>query len=338
MQSQEQPATRNQPLECPKCFSHRAEIFGTHPLQARCFDCAIMYPIRTVNVETSDNQEDCTEQKNTNKKRKTKADYRAEITPAPLPKIPFNTTIVEEAIASGPTGVRQSQRLALRHARKFMVDLEQQWTLDTPLLGSLRDSCDQRNRARARYARSWRGRFLAILSMTNNVRLSCRQARISRAEVYRERAEDADFAKQMDEAVETAVDLLQARCWQRALEGDLEPVVYMGVVTGYVRKFSDKLQIEMLRAYKPDRFKTAGVNVNVGVKSDIFVLTEEQRHELQRINREWLLTAPIKSDPPSLRHGGTEQRDALAQNEPQPHSGNLPPLNAKDLGSLPNGY
>jgi hypothetical protein len=151
-----------------------------------------------------------------------------------------------------------------------------------------KDSCDQRNRARARYSRSWRGRFLAILSMTNNVRLSCRQARISRAEVYREREEDADFAKQMDEAVETAIDLLQARFWQRALEGDLEPIVYMGVVTGYVRRYDTKLQIEMLRAYRPDRFKTPGTNVNIGAKGDIFVLTEEQRHELMDIHREYL--------------------------------------------------
>jgi hypothetical protein len=61
---------------------------------------------------------------------------------------------------------------------------------------------------------------------------------------------------------------------------------------GYIRKFSDKLQIEMLRAYRPDRFKTPGVQVNIGAKGDIFVLSEEQRHELQAINREFLLTSP----------------------------------------------
>lgn len=51
--------------------------------------------------------------------------------------------------------------------------------------------------------------------------------------------------------------------------------------------------IEMLRAHKPDTLKTAGVNVNIGTKGDIFVLTEDQRHELQRINREWLLTSKV---------------------------------------------
>ena len=59
----------------------------------------------------------------------------------------------------------------------------------------------------------------------------------------------------------------------------------MGVVVGYVRKFDSKLQIEMLRAYRPDRFKTPGTQVNIGTKGDVFVLTEEQRHELQAINR-----------------------------------------------------
>jgi len=43
-------------------------------------------------------------------------------------------------------------------------------------------------------------------------------------------------------------------------------------------------------AYRPDRFKTPGTQVNVGTKGDIFVLTEDQRDELQRINRERILS------------------------------------------------
>ena len=46
----------------------------------------------------------------------------------------------------------------------------------------------------------------------------------------------------------------------------------MGVPVSYIRKYDSKLQIEMLRAHRPDRFKTAGVNVTIGAKSDIFVL------------------------------------------------------------------
>ena len=38
-----------------------------------------------------------------------------------------------------------------------------------------------------------------------------------------------------------------------------------------------------------------GHKMNIGTKGDVFVLTEEQRHELQRINREWL-----EAHPPAL--------------------------------------
>jgi len=48
-----------------------------------------------------------------------------------------------------------------------------------------------------------------------------------------------------------------------------------------------------LRGYGPDRFKTPGTNVNIGTKGDVFVITEEQRLEMQRINRKYLLTFPL---------------------------------------------
>ena len=58
-------------------------------------------------------------------------------------------------------------------------------------------------------------------------------------------------AKQWDEAQDHAMDMLHARVFQRSIEGDIEPVIYMGTPVAYIRKFSDKLQIEMLRAYSP---------------------------------------------------------------------------------------
>jgi len=48
--------------------------------------------------------------------------------------------------------------------------------------------------------------------------------------------------------------------------------------------------------------------VNIGTKGDIFVLTEDQRHELMRVNREFLESAPLPE------HDGI------------PHNGNLPAL------------
>jgi hypothetical protein len=124
--------------------------------------------------------------------------------------------------------------------------------------------------------------------MTRAPSLAAQFARITRETAYEHRKHDEAFAQQWDDAIDHATELLHSRCFQRALEGDCEPVWYMGIRVGYVRKYDSKLQIEMLRAYKPDTFKTAGVNVNVGIRSDTLVLTEDMRHKLMEYNRKWL--------------------------------------------------
>jgi hypothetical protein len=237
---------------------------------------------------------------------RSKADSRAQIKSAPAPQVGFLTDAVEKAIAAGPAGIRQAQRVALKHLRKYEEEAVDHWRKETDFLRKWGDSGDRFNRARARSAHVWRPRFLAALSMTNSVRLSARHARISRKMAYEHRERDKEFAEQWDEAIETALDLLHARVFQRCLEGDLEPVYYMGVVVDYVRKFDSKLQIEMLRAYRPDRFKTPGAQVNIGTRGDIFVLSEDQRHELQRLNRQWLLANP----PPAIEAPTPTQSNA----------------------------
>ena len=162
--------------------------------------------------------------------------------------------------------------------------------------------------ARARYVLVWRPRFLAALAMCHLPELAARHTRISCQMAYYHRKHDPEFAKQWDEAREYGIEMLHARAFQRALEGDLEPVYYMGVPVGYIRSFDSKLQIEMLRGYRPDRSKSAGVNVNLATKGDVFVLTEEQRHELQRINRAWLEAQPLPAA--GEEQGGTGARSA----------------------------
>jgi hypothetical protein len=109
---------------------------------------------------------------------------------------------------------------------------------------------------------------------------------------YSRRRNDPEFAEQWEEAESHATDLIVGRAFQRALEGDCEPILYKGVVVGHVRRFDTNLQIAALRALRPDRFKTPGAQVNVAVKNDVFVLSEEQRHELMALNRQWLLAHP----------------------------------------------
>jgi hypothetical protein len=104
------------------------------------------------------------------------------------------------------------------------------------------------------------------LAITNNKTLSAGAARVSVQHIHEETKADPDFAALCEEAQAHFIDLLEARATQRVIEGDIEPVFYMGVPVAYIRKFDSKLQIEMLRAYKPDRYKTPGTTVNVGTK------------------------------------------------------------------------
>jgi hypothetical protein len=166
-----------------------------------------------------------------------------------------------------------------------MAELEDFWRRDTAFIARKASDPSDCSRACARYARRWRPRFLAMLSVTNSPTLAARVARVHRDTAFEHRKQDSEFAVLWAQACERAVDLLEARAFQRALEGDLEPVYYMGVPVDYVRKFDSRLQVEMLRALRPAKFKTSGVNVNVATRGDVFVLTEEQRHELQDINR-----------------------------------------------------
>ncbi|HEX9281981.1 MAG TPA: hypothetical protein VF878_05870 [Candidatus Udaeobacter sp.] len=247
----------------------------------------------------------------TPRRRKAKKDYRAEITPAAAPKAGFNTTIIEQVLAAGPTGIRKAQQIALRHAKRYHEDAVDYWRKKTDWL----KNSDGSYRAHARYALAWRPRFLAALSMCHSVQLACRYVRVSPDTAYYHRSHDRQFAKQWKQARDHAIEMLHARVFQRALEGDCEPIFYMGVRVGYVRKFSDKLQIELLRAYKPDQFKTPGTQVNIGTKGDIFVLSEDQRHELMRVNREFLELTPVPARELPASQVVTQQPEQLTNGE-----------------------
>jgi hypothetical protein len=91
-----------------------------------------------------------------------------------------------------------------------------------------------------------------MLSVTNSPILAARVARVHRDTAFEHRKQDSEFGVLWAQACERAVDLLEARAFQRALEGDLEPVYYMGVPVDYMRKFDTRLQIEMLRANRSD--------------------------------------------------------------------------------------
>jgi hypothetical protein len=63
---------------------------------------------------------------------------------------------------------------------------------------------------------SWRPRFLEVLAGTGNVRLACHACGIDRCTAYRHREKSKQFAAGWEEAMENAIDLLEAAAWKRA--------------------------------------------------------------------------------------------------------------------------
>jgi thymidylate kinase len=120
---------------------------------------------------------------------------------------------------------------------------------------------------------------------------AARAAKISYNTFRLHQRNDPEFARQVAEAEEQAVELLHAQCFKAALEGVIEPVYFQGKIVGHTRKFDSRLAIELLRAHMPYTFKAPGshaaANVNAPGASGI-VVTPEVQEELMAMRQETL--------------------------------------------------
>jgi hypothetical protein len=99
---------------------------------------------------------------------------------------------------------------------------------------------------------SWRATFLAALEASGNVSAAAHRAGVHRCTAYRHRAGESDFRAAWDEALEVALDALEAEARRRALEGWEEPVFHEGKICGHIRKYADRLLMMLLKAYRPE--------------------------------------------------------------------------------------
>ena len=143
--------------------------------------------------------------------------------------------------------------------------------------------------------RSWKPLFLDTLRGTGNVRLSARNANVTRQVVYRARDRSAKFRADWDEALEEARELLEAEARRRAAIGVDEPVFYKGEVVGHIRKYSDTLLMFLLKAHWPEKFReNVSIDQRVSgrdggpVKAEhVFQPTQEAWDEVIRIRTEY---------------------------------------------------
>lgn len=136
-------------------------------------------------------------------------------------------------------------------------------------------------RLRVRAALRWRSRWLAAYALGFSKFMACRKAKISFTTLQYHLENDPDFPRQAEEAKEHAVDLLHARAFARCVASDIDPVHWQGVVVDYVRKYPERLTIEMLPAHMSNTFKTPGTGqVNVETGDKILVMDEATRAKL----------------------------------------------------------
>jgi hypothetical protein len=122
----------------------------------------------------------------------------------------------------------------------------------------------------------WEGDFLSALRDTGNVHLAEEAAGVSRSLAYKRRGQDAAFAEAWDEALEEAIDKLEAVAWRRASEGvkKTKGVWFNGRRVGEeaVLEFSDTLLIFLLKAHRPQKYRE-----NVQVSHSIAFIEAEAR-------------------------------------------------------------
>ncbi|MGZ4870031.1 MAG: hypothetical protein ACXV2F_06715 [Halobacteriota archaeon] len=194
---------------------------------------------------------------------------------------------VESLVSGGPEALLKAEHESAKLAKRFGEEIEAEWMLQTPMLVQMLQSGQ---RVRARYALKWRPRFLAALSLTNSVCAACRAAKVNYRTARWHRENDEHFSRQCDEAEERAVQLLVDSCWRSAIEGDLKPIFWQGIQCGFVREYDGKLRIEMLRAYRPAKFKTPGAApINIDNRTSIFVMDAETQQALIAKRRAALL-------------------------------------------------
>lgn len=106
-------------------------------------------------------------------------------------------------------------------------------------------------------------RFLSHLASSGKVGESANFAGIHRRTAGKWKVADPDFNKGWIEASLIASTILEDEAFRRGHDGVLEPVYYLGKVAGRVRKYSDKLLIELLRANNKAKFGIQQT-VNIG--------------------------------------------------------------------------
>lgn len=108
--------------------------------------------------------------------------------------------------------------------------------------------------------------FLKLLAREPNVSKAARGAGLQPSACYARRARDAEFRREWDEAINEAVDVIEAELHRRAVDGVEKPVYFKGEVVGYVREFSDPLMALYVKRWRPEYRERSTVDMNAQIE------------------------------------------------------------------------
>ena len=159
-------------------------------------------------------------------------------------------------------------------------------------------------KARKKVTQRRRKIFLKTLAKTGRIGYSARAAGYSCSTyLARVRRLDPDFSAQWDEALDTAMDVLEDAAHERAVDGVEEPVFHKGEIVGHKLRYSDGLLTTLLKANKPDKYRdNTKVDVNVGGGFGIAILPSTQKSAV-----EWEAQAAIVHKTQDELMGKTEE-------------------------------
>lgn len=134
------------------------------------------------------------------------------------------------------------------------------------------------NRGMAKLTPERKAAFCAALATSGgNVARACEAVDIARMTAYTWRDEDEEFAAAWDQAKQIGLDALEDEATRRAFEGWDEPIVYQGVVTDTMKRYSDTLLVFLLKGGKPDKYRERSSTELTGANGGPVQITDTER-------------------------------------------------------------
>ena len=114
---------------------------------------------------------------------------------------------------------------------------------------------EPQSKKRANVAAQKRRVFLARLSECGRVNRAATLAQVDRSLLYKERAVNAGFAQEWQDALAIAMGAAEDEVYRRAVTGLDKPVFYKGEQVATVREYSDLLLMFLLKAHDPAKYR-----------------------------------------------------------------------------------